>query len=165
MADFCSLCYYIDINYDELISKNLDSVKERIDKDGHCFVSDGVCEGCSSHSIKINKDLTVEINGEHYIGNLNPDTYKIEVDESSQIFKDVYKEKKETYLSETKTMNREHDAIKHIAYAIYMVGKEAFIVAQHDCIPFDEFNLRDHGEINSMALDVYLYINKLKEQQ
>jgi len=165
MADFCSLCYYKDIDYDKLISKGLDELKQVIEEQGYCYVSWGVCEGCTAESIKVNKDLTIEVNGKFYIGRLNPDTYKIEIDESSDIFQYVYKEKKERHLSEMKTMNREFEAVKHIAYAIYMIGTGGPNISHHECISFEDFNPSDYSEINQMAWDSYIHINTIKNQQ
>ena len=95
MADFCSLCYYGDINYQTLIDNNIEQIKKFLEEEDFGFISDGVCEGCTAHNIKLNKDLTIEVFGDQYIGNLNPDTYQIEIDEESDVFKRIYKKKKE----------------------------------------------------------------------
>ena len=162
MADFCSLCYYGDIDYDKLIANNLDVIKDHLKKNGWCTVSDGVCEGCGEHFIKIKEDLTVEVGTKGYIGKLNPVTYKIEIDESSKVFQEVYKEKKERHEQTVKVLEREFQAVKHIAYAIYMVGAEKGIISNHSCVMFDEFNPKEHKEINEMAWDAYRHINEVK---
>ncbi len=152
MADFCSLCYYGDINYQTLIDNNIEQIKKLLDEEGFCFISDGICEGCTAHNIKLNKDLTIEVFGDQYIGNLNPDTHQIEIDEESDTFKRIYKKKKENSELELKTLNRELGAVKHIAYALYMVG-EGINISHHECIPFEEF---EDKELMTKAWDIYI---------
>lgn len=103
MADFCSFCYYGDINYNNIIKDNIEEINKHIEKEGYCYVVGGLCEGCCSVSIKINDDRTIEINGKGYIGTLNEDD-KIVIDESSTVFTMEYKKKKERTIGTLKTM-------------------------------------------------------------
>jgi hypothetical protein len=163
MADFCSFCYYGDINYEKLINDKIDVIENHIKINGWCIVAGGICEGCGETHIKINEDLTIEIGEKGYIGEFNRVTNKIEVDESSELFLEVYKKRKERSEAEMKTMKRELEAVKHIAYAIYMVGNKELSISHHDCVPFEEFNPKDYKGINEMAWDSYIHINEVKQ--
>jgi hypothetical protein len=56
-----------------------------------------------------------------------------------------------------KVMEREFDAIKHITYALYMLGPDKLTVSLHECIPFEEFDVKDHKEYRQQAWDLYMY--------
>ena len=56
-----------------------------------------------------------------------------------------------------KVMDREHEAIRYIAYALYMLGPDKKTVSLHDCIPFDEFDVKDYKEYKEKAWDLYQY--------
>jgi hypothetical protein len=135
MADFCSFCYYGDINYNTLIKENIDEINSYIDK--------------------INKDKTILINGKNYIGTLDKDN-EIIIDESSDTFIKTYKKKKERSELELKTMLREFEAVKHIAYAIYMVGDDPVVMSQHDCISFEDFDVKNYKSISWFFIPTHL---------
>jgi len=163
MADFCSFCYYGDINYNTLIKENIDEINSYIDKHGYAYISGGICEGCCSTSIKINKDKTILINGKNYIGTLDKDN-EIIIDESSDTFIKTYKKKKERSELELKTMLREFEAVKHIAYAIYMVGDDPVVMSQHDCISFEDFDVKNYKSISDRAWMLYTKINQKEDE-
>jgi hypothetical protein len=163
MADFCSLCGYGDIDYDRIIIANIDKINEFIRKDGFCKVIGGVCEGCCCTSIVINKDYTVEVDGLYYIGKINKDTFKFEIDENSEQYKKVYKRKKEMMEAELKTLKREMIAVKHIAYGLYMVGDDPLVMGKHECVSFEDFDisLDEFKKYNFKAWDLYMQKNHL----
>lgn len=165
MADFCSLCGYLDIDYDKLIRNNLELIHGLIREQSFCAINGGICESCCSTGIVVNKDYTVEVDGNYYIGKINKDTFKFEIDENSEQYRRVYKEKRERLQSELKTMKREIEAIKHIAYALYMVGDDPIVMASHECVSFEDFDisLDEFKKYNFKAWDLYMQKNHLEE--
>mgnify|MGYP005627431939 CR=1 FL=1 len=164
MADFCSFCYYGDINYNTLIKENIDEINSYIDKHGHAYIKGGICEGCCSTSIKINKDKTIQIDSKNYIGTLDKDN-EIVVDESSDTFIKTYREKKERSNLELKTILREFESVKHIAYALYMIGDKPGIISHHDCISFEEFDVKNYKSISDRAWMLYSKLNQNKDDE
>jgi hypothetical protein len=114
MADFCSFCYYGDINYNNIIKENIETINNILNEGGTPHIRGGVCEGCCCTSIKINKDKTIDIiDGLEktilgYIGNLNENN-EIVVDEDSELFIKDYKIKKERYILDMKSLNQNKD--------------------------------------------------------
>jgi hypothetical protein len=165
MAEFCSFCGYNEIDYHTKIKENLDIINEEIRKHGFCKMYGGICEGCCSTGIVINKDLTIEIDGQHYVGRLNPHTFNVEVDEESDIYKRIYKGKKEMMDKELQTLKREMLAVKHIAYGLYMVGDDPIMMSKHECVSFEDFDisLDEFKKYNFKAWDLYMQKNHLEE--
>ena len=79
----------------------------------------------------------------------------IEIDENSQLFKSFYHKKKENFETSTKTIKREFEAVKHIAYALYMIGDKPEHVSQHDYISFEEFDVKNYKSISDKAWSLY----------
>lgn len=127
MADFCSLCYYGDIDYNKLIKDNLEKINSIIEENGSCFVSDGICEGCGKAGIRIDKDNKVYVEGKDYVGNIDQETYEVIIDESSDIFKNLYKDKKLRHIEELKSFLNEDwltdEGRKHIESLIEEMEK------------------------------------------
>ena len=189
MADFCNFCYYNDIDYQEIINKHFNTISETIHEhsDGKAYVNGGLCEGCSmSGVIVLEKNGVFEIHssnsdGEGDCGRLGKlvtsnkknvliekgkhnNNWLIEIDENSQLFKSFYHKKKENFETSTKTMLREFEAVKHIAYALYMIGDKPGIVSHHDCISFEEFDVKNYNSISDKAWKLYIESNMRQDK-
>jgi len=185
MADFCSFCYYNDVDYNSLVNKNINAILDGVREGGSYLLSGYPCEGCGSNGIVIKEDFSVFIDyrtlygqSPQFIGKLKSinkkdllietnkhyGTYKIEIDESSEIFKKTYKKKKERSNLELKTILREFEAVKHIAYALYMIGDKPGIVSHHDCISFEEFDVKNYNSISDKAWKLYIESNMRQDR-
>lgn len=185
MAEFCNFCYYNDIDYQEIINKHFSTILEAMyerSNDRKAYVSGGMCEGCSmSGVIVLEKNGVFEIHSSNYDGDSdygrlgklvtsnkknvliekskNHNNWLIKIDENSELFKNFYCKKKEHYDAATKTMRREFEAVKHIAYALYMIGDKPGIVSHHDCISFEEFDVKNYKSISDKAWELYIESN------
>ena len=158
MADFCSFCYYTDIDYPKLIIKHLDKIHEGIELGENITIFGGICEGCCSTNITITKDMSVLING-RYIGNITEDG-KFTIDEESDEFKINYLEKKLRSEKELFFINREMMVIKHITYANYLLGGfEDNKISDHDCVSFEDFIYDNFKEEYEKGWEVYHKLN------
>ena len=124
MATFCNFCYYDDIDYQEIINKNFNSILENMyspPNEGKVYVYGGMCEGCSMSGIVVSQkyDGVFEIHSadtlgmdlDNKLGKLvasnkknvliekvkNYNHWLIEMDKNSTLFKSVYNKKKENY--------------------------------------------------------------------
>lgn len=167
MADFCNFCYYNDIDYEKIINNKFDLIIKTLYEEpnpGKTYIHGGVCEGCGgSGIILLKKEDVFEIysvnteteDSSGYLGKLvnsskknlliekvnNHNHWLIDIDEDSYLFKTVYSKKKKLASISKKTMLREFEAAKHIAYALYMIGDKPGYVSLHDCVSFEDFDV------------------------
>ena len=133
MATFCNFCYYDDIDYQEIINKNFNSILENMyspPNEGKVYVYGGMCEGCGMSGIIVlqKDDGVLEIHSSDYdgdsewglLGKLVTSNKKnvliekskhnnhwlIEIDENSKLFKSFYHKKKKYFETSTKTVQR-----------------------------------------------------------
>ena len=186
MANFCNFCYYDDIDYQEIINKHFDTILESMyepTNDGKVYINGGMCEGCGISGIIVlqKDDGVIEIHSSDYDGDsewgllgqlvtLNKKNvliekskhnnhWLIEIDENSKLFKSFYHKKKEYFETSTKTVQREFLAVKHIAYALYMIGDEPGRVSQDDYVCFEKFDVKDYKSISDKAWKLYVESN------
>ena len=186
MADFCNFCYYNDIDYQEIINKHFDTILENMYSTPNkekVYVNGGICEGCSmSGVIVLQKDDGVfEIHSSDYDGDSDygllgklvtsnkkkvliekgkhQNNWLIEIDENSKLFKSFYYKKKEDFETSTKTVQREFLAVKHIAYALYIIGDEPGHVSQDNYVCFENFDVKDYKSISDKAWKLYVESN------
>ena len=77
----------------------------------------------------------------------------------NKLFKSFYHKKKEYFETSTKTVQREFLAVKHIAYALYMIGDEPGRVSQDDYVCFEKFDVKDYKSISDKAWKLYVESN------
>ncbi len=165
-----------------LVSNESALMYEHLDY-GKAYVNGGMCEGCGmSGVVVLEKNGVFEIHSSDYdvdsecglLGRLVTSNKKnvliekgkhhnhwlIEIDENSSLFKSFYHKKKENFEASTKTMKREFEAVKHIAYALYMIGNKPGIVSHHDCISFEEFDVKNYKSISNKAWKLYIESNE-----
>lgn len=117
MAKFCNFCHCNDIDYQEIINKNFNSILENMyspPNEGKVYVYGGMCEGCSMSGIMILQKYdgvfdihSADMMGENkygLIGKLvtsnkknvliekvkNHNHWLIEIDENSKLYKSKF---------------------------------------------------------------------------